>query len=159
MPDQHQTPPSADSPHDQHVVESLGYEARDIIGQRRSIFYYAALHFAGLVVTGAIVVGIYAFMQNLSPKFDAVDQGVNPVGNEAAKLQAHPGIEIEEFKKKSDARLHGYGWADEEKGLVHIPIDKAIEMTAAENLPHRESASWYTTNKEDRNQPTSGGSE
>jgi hypothetical protein len=137
MPDQHHNPPSADSPHDQHVVESLGYEARDIIGQRRSIFYYAALHFAGLVVTGAIVIGIYAFMQSLAPQFDQVEKGVEPIGNEAAELQADPGIDMTEFAKKSEERLHGYGWSDEEKGLVHIPIEKAMEIIAAENLPHR----------------------
>lgn len=137
MPDQHHTPPSADSPHDQHVVESLGYEARDLIGQRRSIFYYAALHFTGLLVTGAAVVGFYMIMLRLSPTFDEVQEGIKPVESSAAKLQADPFVEMEEFTKKSDARIHGYGWADEEKGLVHIPIDKAIEMTAAENLPHR----------------------
>ncbi len=137
MPDQHHTPPSADSPHDQHVVESLGYEARDLIGQRRSIFYYAALHFAGLVVTGALVVLFYAIILRYSPTFDPLEDGVKPVASDAAKVQADPGVDMKEFIKKSDARLHGYGWADEEKGLVHIPIDKAIEITAAENLPHR----------------------
>jgi len=137
MPDQHHTTPSADSPHDQQVVESLGYEARDIIGQRRSIFYYAAIHFVGLVATGALVVGIYAIILNLAPTFDPPEEGVKPVVADAAKLQSHPGADMKEFTKKSDARLHGYGWADEQKGIVHIPIEKAIEITAAENLPHR----------------------
>jgi hypothetical protein len=33
------------------------------------------------------------------------------------------------------ARLNGYGWVDREKGIVHVPIERAIEAVAGGALP------------------------
>ena len=140
MPDQHHHQGGSDTPHDQHVVESLGYEARDILGRRRSIFYYAAIHLGGLVATGILVVGIYWWIAGQSPKFDGPTTQSKPVESAAAKLQAHPGTDMKEFLGKNQAKLHGYGWVDKSKGIVHIPIEKAIEVTADANLPNRPEA-------------------
>lgn len=137
MPDQHHNPPSADTPHDQHVVETLGYEARDIIGRRRSIFFYAGFHFVGLVVVGSMVVLLYWIMGRLAPTFDPAKPGAKRVESTAAKLQGDPFVDMKKFTKETDARMHSYGWVDQEKGIVHIPIEKAIEITAGQNLPHR----------------------
>jgi hypothetical protein len=136
MPDQHQTG-SADTHHDQHVVEKLGYEARDILGRRRSIFYYAALHLGGLVVMGAIVVAIYLLISSRSPQFDTVGATGSPVRSEAAKIQSKPGPDMKTFKSETEAKLNSYGWVDESKGIVHVPIERAIELTVEDNLPHR----------------------
>jgi hypothetical protein len=33
------------------------------------------------------------------------------------------------------ARLNGYGWVDRSKGIVHIPIERAMEQAASGVLP------------------------
>ena len=33
--------------------------------------------------------------------------------------------------------LHSYGWIDEKKGVVRIPIERAMELTAQRGLPVR----------------------
>jgi hypothetical protein len=39
---------------------------------------------------------------------------------------------LEEWKAAKRKRLDSYGWVDRTKGLVHIPIDKAMEQVAAQ---------------------------
>jgi hypothetical protein len=90
---------------------------------------------------GAIVVGIYMFMLNQAPKYQGVSAAGTPVKSSAAKVQAQPGTDMKTFKAESDRKVHGYGWVDESRGIVYVPIDKAIEMTANENLPHRQEES------------------
>ena len=37
-----------------------------------------------------------------------------------------------ELAKHQEERLASYGWVDRERGRIHIPIDRAIELVAAE---------------------------
>lgn len=47
--------------------------------------------------------------------------------------QVLPRIEsLDDFRAKQQAVLHGYGWVDPEAGVVHIPIDRAMELTVRE---------------------------
>ena len=38
---------------------------------------------------------------------------------------------LEEWKAAKRKRLTSYGWSDRSKGLIHIPIDKAIDEVVA----------------------------
>jgi len=40
---------------------------------------------------------------------------------------------LEQWKKAKQRRLDSYGWVDRGKGLIHIPIDKAIDQVVAES--------------------------
>ena len=42
---------------------------------------------------------------------------------------------LAEFRVQEDALLHSYGWVDKELGRVHIPIDEAMRIVAAQGLP------------------------
>jgi hypothetical protein len=39
------------------------------------------------------------------------------------------------FNAKQRAALEGYGWVDRGKGLVHIPIDRAIDLVLLRRRP------------------------
>ena len=43
-------------------------------------------------------------------------------------LQASPEEELIEMRREMEELLHGYGWVDEGQGIVHVPIDKAIDL-------------------------------
>jgi hypothetical protein len=45
-------------------------------------------------------------------------------------LQQHPERELEEMRREMTERLESYGWVDEGAGVVHLPIDRAIELIA-----------------------------
>jgi len=53
-------------------------------------------------------------------------------------LQRSPGSklspegELEEMRHAMDERLHGFGWVDEHAGVVHIPIDEAMDLLVAQ---------------------------
>ena len=38
------------------------------------------------------------------------------------------------------AKDEAYGWIDKDNGIVHIPIDKAIELTLERSLVHSQAA-------------------
>ncbi len=42
---------------------------------------------------------------------------------------------LADWRAERAARLNGYGWVDRSKGIVHIPIEKAIDEVIAGALP------------------------
>ena len=53
------------------------------------------------------------------------------------RLQVDAPRELRELRAAEDAALHGYAWIDKDRGLVRIPIDRAIEVLAQRGLPAR----------------------
>jgi len=51
------------------------------------------------------------------------------------RLQAHPLRDMHELRATEKSILEGYGWVDRETGVVHIPVARAIELTAERGLP------------------------
>ncbi len=52
------------------------------------------------------------------------------------RLQIDDGYqEIADLHTKEDLLLNHYTWADEQKGVVRIPIDRAMELVAQRGLP------------------------
>jgi hypothetical protein len=52
-------------------------------------------------------------------------------------LQIWPARDLASFRKEEALEVSGYGWVDREKGLVRIPVDRAIEVLAERGLPAR----------------------
>jgi hypothetical protein len=46
-------------------------------------------------------------------------------------LQKNPQDDLRRFKREQREALSGYGWVDQSKGLVRIPIDEAMRIIAA----------------------------
>ena len=42
------------------------------------------------------------------------------------------------MRAQEEARLNSYGWIDEENGIVHIPIERAMDILAKQGLPARQ---------------------
>lgn len=40
-----------------------------------------------------------------------------------------------DFQRKQNEALTSYGWVDRQAGIVHIPIERAIELTLEKGLP------------------------
>jgi hypothetical protein len=53
----------------------------------------------------------------------------------APRLQPEPIKELKELHDNEDMLLNSYYWVDSAKGIVHIPIDQAIDMVAQKGLP------------------------
>jgi|SRR5919198_279483 hypothetical protein len=57
------------------------------------------------------------------------------------RLAVHPGQDLKAMRAAEDSLLKSYGWIDRERGIVRIPIDRAIEILAQRGLPVRPQSS------------------
>jgi hypothetical protein len=53
------------------------------------------------------------------------------------RLQTTPVPDLQKFRAAEDHVLDSYGWVDQSKGVVRIPIDRAIDIMAQKGLPSR----------------------
>jgi hypothetical protein len=76
----------------------------------------------GMLVTFVIVTLLFFFLGN-------IDQSVVP--------ETISGPNYTQVRQGYDQRLTTYGWVDRNAGKVHIPIERAIQLTAERGLPTR----------------------
>ena len=50
------------------------------------------------------------------------------------RLQPNPPMDLKEFRAGEETILNNYGWIDPEKGIVRIPVARAMELVAKEGL-------------------------
>ncbi|MEO8204701.1 MAG: hypothetical protein ABI615_00875 [Chthoniobacterales bacterium] len=63
----------------------------------------------------------------------------NPTPDQEAERAGLRAKNLEELNKGNEAKLNHYGWVDKTKGVVQIPIKRAIELTVPalnQNTPH-----------------------
>lgn len=51
------------------------------------------------------------------------------------RLQARPAEDLARYRSEQQQFLHGYGWMDQQAGVVHIDIDEAMRLVAERGLP------------------------
>jgi len=51
------------------------------------------------------------------------------------RLERNERVEINDFRLQEDQTLNSYGWMDEKAGVVHIPIERAMQLLAQRGLP------------------------
>jgi hypothetical protein len=55
------------------------------------------------------------------------------------RLERHEALDLEKFRARENQTLDTYGWVDQSKGVVRLPIDRAIDVVAQKGLPSRPS--------------------
>ncbi len=53
--------------------------------------------------------------------------------------QVASGEALRDLRATEDAALTTYGWVDRQNGVVHIPIDRAMDLLLQRGLPTRQS--------------------
>ena len=157
--------PSHNSPFEPHeekepakVDTSLGYEGTDVKVSGVVVFLTALGIF--VVVTAFLCIGIGKVINHELAKADGPvtkwnhpvdvrglgDLASNPkIQNEFAqlanrfptpRLQTDDGYDdVYVMHQKEDLLLENYSWADQSKGTVRIPIERAMELIAERGLP------------------------
>ena len=78
---------------------------------------------AGLAVTcviiGAIVWMVFPRSTRIAPGF---------AGGAEPRVQAKPSDDLARMRARDEAALHSYGWVDRRAGVIHIPIERAMEV-------------------------------
>ena len=111
------------------------YERRDL--DSRMVVRFGVGLIGALFLSFIIVKGFAMFMGGGSP---GAGRLVPPHSEIAGpRLQANAPEDLAEFRQAEEARLHGYGWVDRPAGVIHLPIERAMELTVERGLPSRES--------------------
>jgi len=115
-----------------------GYEPRDAAPKPVLI--------TGFSLLGLMFVGLAAaiwFWQTFEDLETEVRPEASPVYSRQVprgpRLQARPDETWLDYKKTQIEFLQSYGWVDEAEGVVHVPVELAMEKVLAEGLP-----SWKT---------------
>jgi len=56
----------------------------------------------------------------------------------APQLQPDPVADLNKFRAAVEQQLNSYGWTDQKAGIVHIPIERAIDLMSQQGLPTRQ---------------------
>src|SRR5262249_37186564 len=99
---------------------------------------------AGLLI-GAILLMWFVFDRfaaretRNSPKPDTMASSNPRIEPPEPRLQPAPVLDLKALQAAEDLILHSYGWVDPDKGLVRIPVERAMELVAREGLPSRKA--------------------
>ncbi len=97
----------------------------------------------GLVAVGILLCwALYAMLKSYSPTpgeapktFAMIDSTSLPP---LPRLQADPHVSLVPFVEGEEEKLSRYGWVNKDSGIVHIPIERAMElMVDHEGAAHR----------------------
>ena len=121
-----------------------GFEHTDIepgVGYRFAVWLAVSM-----VLSAAMVYGIFTFLGSRATTNDELTRrfplarGV-PQEPPSPRLQTQPFKDIYQLKTEQRGVLTSYGWVDKATGVVHIPIDRAMELTLQRGLPARGESS------------------
>ncbi|HEY2573588.1 MAG TPA: hypothetical protein VGH65_05955 [Verrucomicrobiaceae bacterium] len=110
------------------------HETSDV--SARAIVWFALSLAASLVIVFGLVWWMWAALDHhhaFWPRHSAVTMpGMKPP---APALQISPADDLRELRQAEEAALHGYGWIDRSSGVIHIPVDRAMDLILQRGLP------------------------
>lgn len=122
-------------------ADSFGYEKRD--ANAKGIFLTVLGLFVTLVLVDVIVHFIVKDFRNSPPPADRYTGSVRQrpaAANEPSypRLQISPPADLSQFREEEAQQLTTYGWINQTAGVVHIPIDRAMDLVLQRGLPTRQ---------------------
>jgi hypothetical protein len=136
----------------QHIRHAdVAFEPRDLSHQ--AVFYF-------LLIMGVVIIfvalAMWGMFKQLGSSEFAGHRSTNPImtseeelkeiGGDPANsfpmphLQPDPIADLNKFRIREEQRLNTYGWVDQQQNIIHIPIEKAIDIMAA-SWPQQEQES------------------
>lgn len=132
------------------------YEKRDVSVRPVAIVTVAILVASFLVMIPVRLLFAYFKGREQAQQSAPISMTRSQVAEEVPEPRLEPiiGQTLAETRKREREKLTTYGWVDKSAGVVRIPIDRALELTAASGLPSRAGAPPY-----EQFAPTNRGSE
>jgi hypothetical protein len=126
-----------------------GHELSDLSPRNIAIFALA------LATTIIVVLWVcYGLFQHYSTVIRKTETPPSPLSYSRAPtpephLLVHPGQDMKAMRAAEDSILNNYAWVDREKGIVRIPINRAIDIVAQRGLPTRPQGNEKTVSPND----------
>lgn len=115
--------------------ERPGYEERD--ASPRGVVLAGIGLMLLLVLSLVVVAGLfYVFQQR---QVSAFGTGPTPTAIQPPepRLQVDPAKDLQEVRATQEAQLNSYGWVNKNAGIIHMPIDQAMQIIAEQGVPTR----------------------
>jgi len=88
-----------------------------------------------LMASMVLLFGLFRYFQSAE---GTVGVSVDPAkAFPQPQLERTPVVDLKEIRAAEDRLLSSYGWVEPQKGVVRIPIDRAIDLLAQRGLPAR----------------------
>ncbi len=131
--------------HPTSAAVAAGHEVKDA-----SIHPIVITGIALAVLAGLVGLTVYGMLRYLESR--PVNAGTqNPLAETSQqqlppepRVEEHPQIELQQLRAEEDHLLSTYGWVDRTKGIVRIPIERAMELQLQRGFPVRKSAAKET---------------
>ena len=92
-----------------------------------------------LLAAGAILALILVAVGASAILFALIPTGTSPLPTgippSEPRLEVAPANDFQSLRSTQEADLNSYGWVNQNAGIVHIPIDKAMGIIAERGLP------------------------
>jgi hypothetical protein len=117
------------------IHHDVMYEARDLDA---SIIGWVAI---GAVIVALLILGSVSLSYRYFARaeFRSVPPvtmvKAQPVAPQGPQLQVDPAGELETLRNQQEKTLSTYGWVDQQKGIVRIPIEEAMKRVVQKGLP------------------------
>jgi len=113
-----------------------GYERRD--ANIRALISFGI----GLAVLVVVVIFLMQWMFRFVSKEEPLGPPPTPFENARTlppqpRLQVEPHVDLKSYCEEQVNDLNSYGWVDQQAGVVHIPIDRAMDDLLKQSLPAR----------------------
>lgn len=122
-----------------------GHETRDI-STRVVATFGLSLFLGGLVVVGVVALLYQEFTRQAERAYPR-EYPLARVGPAELppepRLQTHPRWDLQRMRAEEDRILDSYGWVDPQRGIVRIPIERAMALLVEQGLPARQGAAPY----------------
>jgi hypothetical protein len=132
--------------HHENHGNDLGFEREDL-GARPIFGFLVSLAVFG-VLTYYVLWGMFHFLDAYNRKHQhpanpmvQAQTDTRVVTTRTIQQFPEPRLEDDErtelngFRLREEDQLHSYGWVDQNAGVVHIPIERAMEVIAQRGLP------------------------
>lgn len=117
------------------------------------------------IVVAAIILpfllwGIYGHLERTAMQGFPVSEAMGKQSFDAqvtTQLEPNPVGSYRNFLEAQSEKLNTYGWVDKQNGVVHIPIEQAMQKLIKQGLPEtRQNANANLSNQQTNNPQTSG---
>lgn len=116
-----------------------GYETQDVG------FRFAMLFIVGIIVFTVLTMVVLFFIYPVLTPSGARARRETPQEVQrrlppGPVLQANPAVDMQRFREQEERKVTTYGWVDERRGIVRVPVERAMELVAQRGLPRWQAA-------------------
>lgn len=133
---------------------AAGHERRDLSLRGVGLFL------VGLVIMTGVAIVITTVLQIASSRIGGITFPYPPLNLANApqpalppepRLEDLPGKALQDLHTQEDELLHTTGWVDQNTGVIHIPIERAIDLLLQRGLPTRDQGNVEFHDSGDQN--------